>query len=118
MAFKIAASLAFKGIVEARSATQEPIMKTRYLVPEKYTGDVMGDMNKKRGHILSMDPADEGTTCLHARSAEAELFDYAIVLRAMTQARVALRWSSQRYEEVPANLRRKRGAQAGETEGK
>ena len=108
MAFKIAASLAFKkGIVEAKPCLLEPIMKLDIVVPEKYTGDVMGDMNKRRGRILGMDPADEGTTCLHAEAPEAELFDYAIVLRAMTQARGSFEVEFSKYEEVPANLAQK-----------
>lgn len=108
MAFKIAASLAFKkGIVEAKPCLLEPIMKLEITVPEKYTGDVMGDMNKRRGRILGMDPADDGTTCLHAEAPEAELFDYAIVLRAMTQARGTFEVEFSKYEEVPANLAQK-----------
>ena len=108
MAFKIAASLAFKkGIVEAKPCLLEPIMKLDIVVPEKYTGDVMGDMNKRRGRILGMDPADDGTTCLHAEAPEAELFDYAIVLRAMTQARGSFEVEFSKYEEVPANLAQK-----------
>ncbi|MBF1341375.1 MAG: elongation factor G, partial [Mogibacterium diversum] len=120
MAFKIAASLAFKkGIVEAKPCLLEPIMKLDIVVPEKYTGDVMGDMNKRRGRILGMDPADEGTTCLHAEAPEAELFDYAIVLRAMTQARGSFEMEFSKYEEVPANLAQKIvEAHKQETEGK
>ena len=108
MAFKIAASLAFKkGIVEAKPCLLEPIMKLDITVPEKYTGDVMGDMNKRRGRILGMDPTDDGKTCLHAEAPEAELFDYAIVLRAMTQARGSFEMEFSKYEEVPANLAQK-----------
>ena len=120
MAFKIAASLAFKkGIVEAKPCLLEPIMKLDIVVPEKYTGDVMGDMNKRRGRILGMDPADDGTTCLHAEAPEAELFDYAIVLRAMTQARGSFEMEFSKYEEVPANLAQKIvEAHKQETEGK
>ena len=120
MAFKIAASLAFKkGIVEAKPCLLEPIMKLDIVVPEKYTGDVMGDMNNRRGRILGMDPADDGTTCLHAEAPEAELFDYAIVLRAMTQARGSFEMEFSKYEEVPANLAQKIvEAHKQETEGK
>ena len=79
----------------------------------------MGDMNKRRGRILGMDPADEGTTCLHAEAPEAELFDYAIVLRAMTQARGSFEMEFSKYEEVPANLAQKIiEAHKQETEGK
>lgn len=102
VSFKIAASLAFKkGIVEAKPCLLEPVMKVDITVPEKYTGDVMGDMNKRRGRILGMDPADDGKTVLHAEAPQAELFDYAIVLRAMTQARGTFEMEFAKYEEVP-----------------
>ena len=104
VSFKIAASLAFKkGIVEAKPCLLEPIMKVEITVPEKYTGDVMGDMNKRRGRILGMDPCNEGTQ-LHAEAPQSELFDYAIVLRAMTQARGSFEMEFARYEELPTNL--------------
>ena len=107
MSFKIAASLAFKkGIVEANPCLLEPIMKLEIKVPERYTGDVMGDMNKRRGRILGMDPADKGTI-LHAEAPQAELFDYAVVLRAMTQARGSFEMEFAKYEEVPANIAEK-----------
>ena len=81
VSFKIAASLAFKkGIVAANPCLLEPIMKLEITVPEKYTGDVMGDMNKRRGRILGMEPTDNGKTKLLAEAPQSELFDYAIVL--------------------------------------
>jgi elongation factor G len=108
VSFKIAASLAFKkGIKEANPILLEPIMKLEITVPEKYTGDVMGDMNKRRGRILGMDPQEDGKTLLHAEAPQAELFDYAIVLRAMTQARGTFEMEFARYEEVPSNIAQK-----------
>lgn len=109
MAFKIAASLAFKkGIKEAKPCLLEPIMKMEITVPERYTGDVMGDMNKRRGRILGMDPSEDGSeTILHAEAPQAELFDYAIVLRAMTQARGEFTLEFDRYDEVPSNIAEK-----------
>lgn len=108
VSFKIAASLAFKkGIVEAKPCLLEPIMKLEITVPEKYTGDVMGDMNKRRGRILGMDPLDNGGQLLHAEAPQSELFDYAIVLRAMTQARGSFEVEFARYEEAPANVAQK-----------
>ena len=105
VSFKIAASLAFKkGIVAANPCLLEPIMKLEITVPEKYTGDVMGDMNKRRGRILGMEPTDNGKTKLAAEAPQSELFDYAIVLRAMTQARGTFTMEFSKYEELPAHL--------------
>ena len=104
VSFKIAASLAFKkGIVEAKPCLLEPIMKVDIAVPEAYTGDVMGDMNKRRGSILGMEPTDKGVV-LHAEAPQSELFDYAIVLRAMTQTRGSFEMEFTRYQELPAHL--------------
>lgn len=108
VSFKIAASLAFKkGIVAANPCLLEPIMKLEITVPEKYTGDVMGDMNKRRGRILGMEPTDNGKTKLLAEAPQSELFDYAIVLRAMTQARGTFTLEFSKYEELPAHLAEK-----------
>lgn len=108
VSFKIAASLAFKkGIVAANPCLLEPIMKLEITVPEKYTGDVMGDMNKRRGRILGMEPTDNGKTKLLAEAPQSELFDYAIVLRAMTQARGTFTMELSKYEELPAHLAEK-----------
>lgn len=108
VSFKIAASLAFKkGIVAANPCLLEPIMKLEITVPEKYTGDVMGDMNKRRGRILGMEPTDNGKTKLLAEAPQSELFDYAIVLRAMTQARGTFTVEFSKYEEFPAHLAEK-----------
>ena len=108
MAFKIAASLAFKkGIAEAKPCLLEPVMKLEIIVPDDYVGDVMGDMNKRRGKILGMEPLAEGGQKLMAEAPQAELFDYAIVLRSMTQARGNFSMHFERYEEVPAQIAQK-----------
>lgn len=108
MAFKIAASLAFKkGIVEAKPCLLEPVMHLEIFVPDEYMGDVMGDMNKRRGKILGMEPQLGGGQKLIAEAPQAELFDYAIVLRSMTQARGSFTMAFERYEEVPAQLAEK-----------
>ena len=105
MAFKLAAALAFKkGIVEARPCLLEPIMRLEVLVPDEYMGDVMGDMNKRRGKILGMEPQASGGQKLMAEAPQAELFDYAVTLRSMTQARGSFVMNFERYEEVPAHL--------------
>ena len=108
MAFKIAASLAFKkGIAEAKPCLLEPVMKLEIIVPDDYVGDVMGDMNKRRGKILGMEPVAGGGQKLIAEAPQAELFDYAIVLRSMTQARGSFTMAFERYEEVPAQIAQK-----------
>ena len=108
MAFKIAASLAFKkGIVEAKPCLLEPVMKLEITVPDDYVGDVMGDMNKRRGKVLGMEPLPGGGQKLMTEAPQAELFDYAIVLRSMTQARGSFVMAFERYEEVPQNLAQK-----------
>lgn len=108
MAFKIAASLAFKkGMLEAKPALLEPIVKVEIEVPDEYMGDVMGDMNKRRGRILGMDPTDYGTQIIHAEAPQAEMYTYAIDLRSMTQARGSFEMEFLRYEEMPANMAEK-----------
>ena len=105
MAFKIAASLAFKkGLEEAKPVLLEPIVKVEVRVPEEYMGDVMGDMNKRRGRILGMEPQDDGTQIVTAEAPQSEMFKYAIDLRSMTQARGEFTMAFTRYEEVPANI--------------
>lgn len=102
MAFKIAAQLAFKkGMQEAKPILLEPIVKAEIKVPENYLGDVMGDMNKRRGRILGIDSQDDGTQVITAEVPHSEMFRYAIDLRAMTQARGSFQMDFVRYEEVP-----------------
>lgn len=108
MAFKIAASLAFKkGMEEANPILLEPIMKVEVLVPEDYMGDVMGDMNKRRGRILGMEPQADGNQLIIAEAPQAELFEYAIDLRSMTQARGSFTMEFVRYEEIPSDIAEK-----------
>ena len=108
MAFKIAASLAFKkGIVEAKPCLLEPVMRLEILVPDEYMGDVMGDMNKRRGKILGMEPLLDGGQKILAEAPQAELFDYSIGLRAMTQGRGSFTMKFEKYEEVPMQLAQK-----------
>ena len=108
MSFKVAASLAFKkGIVEAKPCLLEPIMHVEIIVPDDYTGDVMGDMNKRRGRILGMEPMHGGLQKLVAETPQVEMFSYANDLRAMTQARGSFTLEFDRYEEVPGQLAQK-----------
>jgi elongation factor G len=108
MAFKIAASLAFKkGIVEAKPCLLEPIMHVEIFIPDEYMGDVMGDMNKRRGKILGMEPQSGGVQKVLAEAPQAELFDYAVTLRSMTQARGSFTMNFERYDELPTHLAEK-----------
>jgi elongation factor G len=108
MAFKIAAALAFKkGMEEAKPILLEPVQHVEIFVPDEYMGDVMGDMNKRRGKILGMEPQSGGGQKLVAEAPLAELFKYAINHRSMTQARGSFTMRFERYEEVPANISQK-----------
>ena len=120
VSFKIAASLAFKkGIVEANPCLLEPIMHVEITVPEEYFGDVIGDMNKSRGKILGMEPLQNGGQKVVAEAPQAELFDYALGLRSMTQGRGVFEMKFERYEELPKHLAEKIIAQhAAENEAK
>ena len=105
MAFKIAAALAFKkGIVEAKPVLLEPVMRVEVYVPDEYLGDVMGDMNKRRGKILGMEPQEDGSQKIIAEAPQAELFDYSMVLRSMTQARGNFEMEFARYENMPQSI--------------
>ena len=101
MAFKTAARLAFKQLTGANPILLEPIYHVEVDVPDQYMGDVIGDMNKRRGRIMGMDKVGE----LQRVTAEAplsEMFKYATDLRSMTQARGSFTMQFERYEEVPA----------------
>jgi elongation factor G len=104
MAFKIAAGMAFrKGFLEANPVLLEPIMNVEIVVPEAFTGDIMGDMNKKRGRILGMEPRGKYQV-IKAQVPMAEMFKYAIDLRSMTQGRGSFTSEFSHYEEVPAQI--------------
>ena len=108
VSFKLAAALAFKkGIVEANPCLLEPIMHLDIYVPDDYMGDVMGDMNKRRGKILGMEPQSNGEQKLLAEAPQSELFDYALGLRSMTQGRGTFEMKFDRYQEVPKALAEK-----------
>ena len=108
MSFKLAANLAFKkGMQEASPVLLEPIMKVEVTIPDDYLGDVMGDMNKRRGRILGMDQQNDGTQILIAEAPQAELFSYLIDLRSLTQGRGTFSMEFVRYEEVPQNIAEK-----------
>lgn len=104
MAFKIAAHLGFKkGFMDAKPILLEPILNVEVKVPEEYMGDIIGDLNKKRGKILGMEP-DGKFQIVKALAPQAELSRYAIDLRSMTQGRADFTVNFDHYEEVPAQL--------------
>ncbi len=116
-AFKMAASLAFKkGMKEAKPVLLEPIMKVQIVIPDNYMGDIMGDMNRRRGRILGMEQAAGGKQVVMAEAPQAELFTYASDLRSMTQARGSFTLEFDRYEEVPHELAEKIVAEANAEE--
>lgn len=104
MAFKMAAAIAFKkGMEEAKPVLLEPVMKLTITIPEEYMGDVMGDMNKRRGKILGMESNGKGKQILEALAPQGETFKYAIDLKSMTQGRGYFEMEFDSYAEVPAN---------------
>jgi len=104
MAFKIAASMAFKkGFMEAQPVLLEPVLNVEVRVPEAYMGDVIGDLNKKRGKILGMEPEGK-VQVVRAQVPMAEMTRYAVDLRSMTQGRGSFTTSFSHYEELPPHL--------------
>ena len=107
MAFKTAARIAYKkGCMDASPVLLEPIMHVEVFVPDEYMGDIMGDMNKRRGRIMGMDPID-GLQRVTAEAPMGEMFKYATDLRSMTQARGFFTMTFERYEEMPTDAAKK-----------
>ena len=108
MAFKIAASMAFKkGMQEASPVILEPIMELEITVPEKYMGDIIGDVNSKRGKIISMTPTENKKQLIKAFVPQSESFNYATDLTSLTQGRGRFIQKFSHYEELPSNLAQK-----------
>lgn len=108
MAFKIAAHLAYKkGLTQASPVLLEPITHVEIYVPESYMGDIIGDLNKRRGRILGMNPQDGGIQQIVAEVPQAEMFKYATDLRSMTQGRGYFKLWFERYEEAPPMVSQK-----------
>ena len=105
ISFKMAAALAFRDAVAkgAGATILEPIMKVSVTIKDQYVGDVMGDINKRRGRVLGMDQG-QGEQIINAEIPEAEIVKYAIDLKAMTQGSGSFTREFLRYEEVPAHL--------------
>ena len=102
MAFKLAAILAYKeAMPNAMPTLLEPVGALAVTIPDSYMGDVIGDLNKRRGRVMGMNPDKDGNTVVEAEVPMAEMASYAIDLRAMTQARGSFTLEFARYEEVP-----------------
>jgi elongation factor G len=105
LSFKIAASMALKkGVMDCRPALLEPIMSVEVRVPEAYMGDVNRDLNTRRGRVLGMDTAGDGTQVVSAHVPQSELFTYATELRSLTHGRGSFSATLDHYEEVPGHV--------------
>jgi elongation factor G len=105
LSFKIAASMALKkGVMDCKPALLEPIMAVQVTVPEQYMGDVNRDLNTRRGRVLGMDTAGNGTQVVSAHVPQAELFTYATELRSLTHGRGTFHAEVDHYDEVPSHV--------------
>ena len=105
MAFKTAAIQAFKrGFMEAGPVLLEPIASLKVTAPERYTGDIMGDLNKRRGRVLGMNPIGNGKQVIEADIPMMELTGYCTVLRSMTGGRGSFEYEVTRYEQTPNDI--------------
>lgn len=108
MAFKMATIQAFKkGFMEAKPVLLEPIVSLKVTVPDSYTGDVMGDLNKRRGRVLGMNPTPGGKQIIEADVPMMELFGYCTDLRSMTGGRGDYEYEFARYEQTPGDVQEK-----------
>jgi elongation factor G len=104
IAFKVAGSMAFReGALKAKPVLLEPIMKVEVVTPDDYMGDVMGDLNRRRGLPQGMDDSPSGKV-IRAEVPLAEMFGYATDLRSMSQGRATYSMEFDKYNEVPQNV--------------
>lgn len=108
MAFKMAATMAFKkGFMEANPVLLEPISSLKVVVPDKFTGDVMGDLNRRRGRVLGMNSDHSGKQVIEADIPASELFGYNTDLRSMTGGMGSFSYEFSRYEQAPGDIQKK-----------
>ena len=113
IAFKTAANLAYKAAMpEASPVLLEPVCELKVTVPDQYMGDILGDLNKRRGRVMGMTPTGDGEQIIEAECPEAELMSYAIDLRSMTQSRGSFVMHFVRYEQCPPDAQEKAIAEA------
>ena len=118
MAFKIAGSMGFKAALQkGNPILKEPIMAVEVVTPENFMGDVMGDLNSRRGQIHGMEPGHGGTQVIKADVPLAEMFGYATVLRSATQGRASYSMEPARYEAVPKNVAEELVTKSGGRQG-
>lgn len=112
MAFKMATIQAFKqGFMDAKPVLLEPIVNMKVVVPDKFTGDVMGDLNKRRGRVLGMNPIGNGKTEVEADIPTMEIYGYSTDLRSMTQGSGTYSYEFARYEQAPSDVQEKEVAE-------
>ena len=108
MAFKVAATQAFKkGFMEAHPVLLEPIAQLKVVVPDSYTGDIMGDLNKRRGRVMGMNPLENGNQEIVADIPYLELYGYNTQLRSMTSGSGTFSYEFSRYEQAPDDVAKK-----------
>lgn len=114
MAFKIAANLAYKELSAANPVILEPVGELKVCVPGDIVGDIMGDLNKRRGRVNGIDPCEDkkGYQIVSADVPKSEMSDYTVALRAMAQGKGSFTYYFVRYEELPAQLAQKVIAEA------
>ncbi len=113
IAFKTAAQLAYKAALpEASPVLLEPIGELKVTIPDSYMGDILGDLNKRRGRIMGMNPTGDGDQVVEAEVPMAEMMTYAIDLRSMTQSKGSFTFHFIRYEDCPAAAQEKAIAEA------
>ena len=104
----MATILAFKkGFMDASPVLLEPIVSMKVTVPDKYTGDVMGDLNKRRGRVLGMNPDHNGNTIIEADVPLLEIYGYSTDLRSMTGGSGDFSYEFARYEQAPGDIQQK-----------
>ena len=119
MAFKMATILAFKKAFaepDAKPVLLEPICSLKVTVPDKYTGDIMGDLNKKRGRVLGMNPDHKGNQVIEADIPASELYGYSTALRSMTGGIGTFEYEFARYEQAPSDIQEREIAERNKEE--
>jgi len=105
MAFKTAASIAYKeGLRQADPVMLEPVGELKVTAPDENTGDIMGELNKRRGRVLGMEPVKHGVTTIQAEVPMREMHDFALYIRQVTRGLGSFTLNFERYEQLPANL--------------
>lgn len=108
MAFKLAAGIAYKnGLPQANPVLLEPVGSLKVFIPDSYMGDIIGDLNKRRGRVMGMNPGEDGQQVVEAEVPMAEMTGYAIDLRSMTQGRGLFTFEFARYEDAPPMVQSK-----------